>query len=144
MVKWLPLLALVLVSACEQAPCEGSMIDSPGGLIVTPVEHPAALATRAPAGAAAAPTVSARCLGAPGAVVGWWYAGTSSPGVQGATIRLVGSVNVRDDYPREENQYSMRSTVLCWLSAGTQQRLSGAPVDIGRGQWWVPVAGGDL
>jgi hypothetical protein len=112
--------------------------------IVTPVEHPAALATRAPAGAAAAPTVSARCLGAPGAVVGWWYAGTSSPGVQGATIRLVGSVNVRDDYPREENQYSMRSTVLCWLSAGTQQRLSGAPVDIGRGQWWVPVAGGDL
>jgi hypothetical protein len=51
---------------------------------------------------------------------------------------------VRDDYPREENHYSMRSTVLCWLSAGTQQRLSGAPVDVGRGQWWVPVAGGDL
>jgi len=88
--------------------------------------------------------VPARCLGAPGTVVGWWYAGTTPPGVQGTAIRLPGSVNVRDDYPREENGYSMRSTVLCSLSIGTRQRLSLPPVDIGRGQWWVPVAGGDL
>jgi hypothetical protein len=40
MVKWLPFLAIVAVSACEPAPCDGSMIDSPGGLVVTPVEHP--------------------------------------------------------------------------------------------------------
>ncbi|MDP2306678.1 MAG: hypothetical protein Q8P18_11705 [Pseudomonadota bacterium] len=102
--------------------------------------HPAALApTRIPRR-----TGATSCEGTPGEIVGWWYAGTTSPGAQGATISLPSSVNVRDDYPRRDNGYALRGRVLCSLSVGTSQRLSNAPVDIGQGQWWVPLAGGDL
>ncbi|MDP2311366.1 MAG: effector-associated domain EAD1-containing protein [Pseudomonadota bacterium] len=110
-------------------------------------EPPAVASTaRAPApepftSASGAPS---NCQGATGVVVGWWYAGTTSPGAQGETIGLPSSVNVRDDYPRRENGYALRGRVLCSLSGGTRQRLSQAPVDIGQGHWWVPVAGGDL
>ena len=86
----------------------------------------------------------ARCQGAPGVVVGWWYAGTTAPGALGATISLPTSVNVRDDYPRKENRYALAGRVLCSLPAGTSQRLSQAPVDIGQGHWWVPLSGGDI
>lgn len=75
--------------------------------------------------------------------VGWWYAGEKSPGKAGDIITLASSVNVRTDYPRKENRYSMRGKVLCSPQAGTRQRLSANPVDVGGGNWWVPVWGGD-
>lgn len=137
-------------------PVEASMAaDAPPPVEAPPVPQPATEAPEAPPpaertpAAAAPPAPSPRsrstsCKGPPGEIVGWWYAGTTSPGTQGATIALPSSVNVREDYPRRDNGYAMRGRVLCWLPAGTSQRLSSAPVDIGQGHWWVPVAGGDL
>lgn len=122
--------------------------------VPTPVEAAPPVEPPAPVAAPAAPELvhdnkpsrnrSPSCEAAPGVMVGWWYAGTSSPGALGETISLPSSVNVRDDYPRRDNGYALKGRVLCWLTSGTRVRLSHAPVDIGQGHWWVPLAGGDL
>lgn len=116
--------------------------------VAPPVEPPAPIAALAPPDPVQeinpARNRSPSCKAASGVMVGWWYAGTSSPGGLGETISLPTSVNVRDDYPRRENGYALKGRVLCWLPIGTRQRLSHAPVDIGQGHWWVPLAGGDL
>lgn len=133
---------VVAVASAPVAPAPvAPAVDEP-----LPDEPARAAVLPAPAASTSSPRNTAwpACQGAPGVIMGWWYAGTSAPGAQGATISLRSSVNVRADYPRQDNGYSMRGRVLCSLSAGTAQRLSNAPVDIGRGHWWVPVAGGDL
>ncbi len=126
------------------------VVNEPVVTPASPMPEPAVVVASPPAEPTPAPSSSSSssaptsCRGASGVIVGWWYAGTVSPGAQGATVTLPSSVNVRADYPHRDNGYAMRGRVLCSLSAGTTQRLSNAPVDIGQGHWWVPVAGGDL
>ena len=108
--------------------------------------HPAPLAPElAPRASAMPENVPARsrtCQGAPGQVVGYWYAGNSSPGTVGQTITLARDARVRVDYPRAANGHNAAARELCVLSRGTQMTLSLAPIDASRGHWWVPVVGG--
>lgn len=108
----------------------------------TPPEPAPAPATPAPVASSARP--SPGCAAPDGARVGWWYAGKEDPGPAGTTWTLRAAANVRSDYPNADNGFSMRGRVQCVLPAGTAQRLSHAPVNIGNGHWWVPVYGGDL
>ena len=92
------------------------------------------------------PSHSARtagsCAGSPGEVVGYWYAGTSSPGSMGETITLGRDARVRADYPRSANGHNAATQEVCVLTRGSQMKLLAAPIDASKGHWWVPVVGG--
>jgi hypothetical protein len=51
---------------------------------------------------------------------------------------------VRVDLPRPANRFDARATERCALFEGDQVRLTGAPVQIAGGSWWVPLHSGDL
>lgn len=111
-----------------------------------PVEAPAAEAVVAPAAAppAAKPTrLAGGCTGgAPGVVVGYWYAGREKPGEQGATITLGRDARVRAEYPSAANHHNAAAPERCVLSRGTTVVLHQAPVEASRGYWWVPFVSG--
>lgn len=124
--------------------------------IPAPAERPPAFPpTPVPATVVPPPTVAppapkpsgagdrAHCSGSPGDVVGYWYAGESSPGSQGATITLTRDARIRADYPHAENHHNARAPEKCVLQAGMSVNLSQAPIDASRGHWWVPYAVGD-
>jgi len=113
-----------------------------------PPEPPAAAAPPVPAKAtppsAAAPTARSTlpvgCIGAPsGEVIGYWYAGMSSPGAQGETITLDRDARVRADFPRQENHHNASAPERCVLTRGSRFALTRAPIDASNGHWWVPV-----
>jgi hypothetical protein len=76
-------------------------------------------------------------------VAGWWYAGATSPGSQGATFTLDRDARVRADYPRTENHNDPHAPERCVLPRGGQYTLSHAPIEASPGHWWVPYAVGD-
>ena len=82
------------------------------------------------------------CNGPAGEVVGYWYAGTASPGSLGETITLGRDARVRADYPRQANGHNAATQEVCVLTRGTQMKLLAAPIDASKGHWWVPVVGG--
>jgi hypothetical protein len=83
------------------------------------------------------------CKGEVGEVVGYWYAGTRSPGAVGETITLPRDARVRADYPRAENGNDPRKPERCALKRGATITLSHAPIDASNGHYWVPYAVGD-
>lgn len=85
-----------------------------------------------------------RCTTAAGGLVGWWHAGSSTPGAQGEVIRMRQGARVRLDLPRPANHFDARAPERCALFEGDQVRLTGAPVQIAGGSWWVPLHSGDL
>lgn len=93
-----------------------------------------------PAGAAVA---EGPCATPRGRVIGYAYAGSSSPGQAGETWVLPRSLNVRVDYPRQENGWSSKARVACVLGKGAKLRMVEAPIPVGGGVFWVPVVGGE-
>ena len=85
-----------------------------------------------------------RCARDPGTLVGYWYAGPQAPGEAGDTITVATSVNVRLDYPRQDNAFDTRSPIQCALGVGDQVLLREAPIAVPPGAWWVPLYSGDL
>jgi hypothetical protein len=117
------------------------------------VVQPEAVPTPAPAPtptptAAAAPAAeqdyTGRCRGSAGELIGYWYAGSSSPGSSGETITAPVTTNVRADYPDVHNDFDARATVRCILLEGQQVTLSVEPQAVPGGRYWVPLYGGDL
>lgn len=116
-----------------------------------PPEEPPAAPDIAEAPAAAAPPApdrssdyTGRCRARDGELIGYWYAGSSSPGAAGETITASVTTNVRADYPDVHNDFDARTTVRCILLEGQQVTLSVEPKAVPGGRYWVPLYGGDL
>ena len=88
--------------------------------------------------------VQGRCGGARQEIVGYWYAGDTTPGLTGEVVDIGRTVNVRQDYPRYNNGYSSRSEVVCWLKTGDKVKLTQAPIYVDGDVYWVPLVAGDL
>lgn len=123
-----------------------AMVDTPEPpASVPPRAETAAVVKPAAAQPSTTPAPTGRvgtCSGKPGEVLGYWYAGTTSPGTLGQTITLSRDARVRAEYPRAENGHNAASREVCVLTRGTKMTLSAAPIDASRGHWWVPVVGG--
>lgn len=112
--------------------------------VVAAVAPPVPVA-EAPAPVAQAPASERRnaCDALSGEVIGWWYAGTRSPGAVGATVTLDRDARVRADHPSEANHFNAGLPERCVLARGTRQRLSHAPLNVSGDHWWVPYSPGD-
>lgn len=84
------------------------------------------------------------CSSPAGQVVGYAYAGESSPGSAGQVWTVPRGINVRADHPRRENGWNARTRVVCVLPRGARVRLTEAPVAVAGGAWWVPIQGGSV
>jgi hypothetical protein len=85
-----------------------------------------------------------RCEGPPGEVIGYWYAGETSPGGVGADYTVDGGLNVRVDYPDVHNDFDARSALVCTLGHGWRLRLGHEPIAVPGGAYWVPLASDDI
>jgi len=92
-----------------------------------------------PEPASASASSSSPCPGPAGTVIGYAYAGRTSPGALGDTWRVSRGLNVRVDYPRRENNWSSKARVVCVLPPGTRVRLDREPIAVEGGVTWVPV-----
>lgn len=77
-------------------------------------------------------------------IVGYWYAGRTSPGAQGSVITMENAVRVRVDYPDTHNDFNARAPITCHLAPGDRVRLTAAPIHVPGDAWWVPLTDGDL
>ena len=147
-----PATALVSSAGLSAPPSEPSLTPaaSKGGTpLPAGVPEPEATAPPAPV----APTVAqneapananGRCTVRGGGLVGYWYAGRTSPGAQGATITMPNAVRVRAHYPGVHNDFDTRTPIRCFLSEGDRVRLSQAPIAVPGNAFWVPLHSGDL
>ena len=111
--------------------------------VLEPVPVPAPAPV--PVSALLPPTpASGRCTASSGGLVGYFYAGTESPGKAGETITLKNAINVRADYPGKHNGHDARTPLKCGLKAGDRIRLTGDPVLVPGNRYWVPLHSGDL
>jgi hypothetical protein len=85
-----------------------------------------------------------KCHGRPGEAVGYFYAGRRSPGQPGDVHEVTRMVNVRVDYPHEDNGWDKRAHIHCVLSPGDRVTLSAPPVALPGDHYWVPVFDGDV
>ncbi len=111
--------------------------DTPALQVVGPVEQsaPLRLESAPPRG---------RCTREDGGLVGYWYAGSTPPGLAGEVVSIDKMVNVRIDYPDRHNDFDSRSHIECLLNAGDRVRLSAAPIAVPGGRYWIPLQTGDL
>ncbi len=79
------------------------------------------------------------CTGASQQLIGYWYAGATSPGKAGETIIVPSSVRVRADYPDVHNRFNARASVRCTLSAGAKVTLAADPIRVPGDAYWVPL-----
>jgi hypothetical protein len=142
-------------TASEEAPATAE--EPAGAASPEPVDSPAASAAapEEPPTGSAAPTDEARsapattsasssttsCGGRAGEVVGYWYAGTTSPGKKGDRIRIPRDLNVRADYPDTHNRYNRRAEIRCTLGVGQTITLLADPIEVPGGAYWVPLLG---
>ncbi|MCB9675488.1 MAG: hypothetical protein H6737_10255 [Alphaproteobacteria bacterium] len=85
-----------------------------------------------------------RCTRPDGGRVGYWYAGRRNPGGVGQIATFDRAVNVRVDFPDRHNDFDARSHIECVLQPGDHVRISGEPILVPGGAWWVPLYTGDL
>ncbi len=85
-----------------------------------------------------------RCEGEPGAIIGYWYAGETSPGSVGSHYTVDGGINVRASYPSSDNGYDSRSALVCTLGHSWELRLGHEPVFVTGGAYWVPLSPDDI
>ena len=76
--------------------------------------------------------------------IGYWYAGDTSPGLQGEVVTVELGVNVRQDCPGLHNDFDKRSKVRCILKRGDKVKLTAAPILVPGDRFWVPLFHGDL
>ena len=79
------------------------------------------------------------CRGAPGELVGYWYAGATPPGGKGDRITVPRDLNVRADYPDRHNNYDRRAPIRCTLGVGQSLVLTADPIAVPGGAYWVPL-----
>jgi len=79
------------------------------------------------------------CRGAPGELVGYWYAGRSAPGKAGDRITVPRDLNVRADYPDRHNDFDARTPIRCTLGEGAGLVLTADPIAVPGGAYWVPL-----
>ena len=89
-------------------------------------------------------TVEGRCGGTGGDLVGYWYAGFPFEASQGEDYTVKYGANVREDYPRKANGWTVKTPLVCALRAGDVVHLSEAPILVDGGKYWVPLHAGDL
>jgi len=77
-------------------------------------------------------------------VVGYWYAGTTSPGSAGDTIQIDSWINVRQDLPTYRNDWDTRSSVECVLRPGDVVTLHRDPEFVPRDSYWIPLRAQDV
>ncbi len=110
-----------------------------------PVETPqAAVLQTAPEAAPATTSATGTCAGEAGAVVGYFHAGSQSPGAQGQTITLSRGARVRADYPDVHNRHNASAPVRCVLPPGSRVRLDAAPITVPGRAVWVPLVAGSV
>ncbi|MCB9781267.1 MAG: hypothetical protein H6742_22055 [Alphaproteobacteria bacterium] len=141
--------AAVEAAAVETAAVETAAVaaatapaSSPEPASTEPASKPVRTASIAPTATHTAAAVPAGCDGAPGQVVGYWYAGRTSPGAKGDVITLDQAVNVRADYPDRHNGYDSSARVQCTLGAGARFELAEAPIHVPGDAYWVPLVAG--
>ena len=159
--------ALAVVTMTGEGAVEVAIAHPAQQLPATPAPEPVSLASTAPTFAVVPPTAEAEppraapepqqpiqsgappvasgpCATGADDVIGYWYAGPSSPGQAGDIIEVAHSVNVRADYPDRHNRFDARTTVRCVLPRGATVRLSLDPVHVPGDRWWVPLTPADL
>lgn len=110
---------------------------------VAKVEAPAVSGGPFPKVAPAA-TPAGRCKTKEGGFVGYWYAGEANPGRVGQIVTMDRSANVRETYPHKDNGYDFSSSLRCSLVPGDKVRISGAPIAVDGGSYWVPLLATDF
>jgi len=80
----------------------------------------------------------------PGQFIGYWYGSKGFSASQGDLVDVSISVNVRKDYPSGKNGFNKQAPVRCILRRGDKVKLTGAPIEVARGHYWVPLYHGDL
>ena len=79
------------------------------------------------------------CRGQEGELVGYWYAGSASPGKKGDIITIPRDLNVRADYPDSHNNYDRRTPIRCTLGVGKKLELTADPIAVPGDAYWVPL-----
>jgi len=79
------------------------------------------------------------CRGQEGELVGYWYAGSASPGKKGDIITVPRDLNVRADYPDAHNNYDRRTPIRCTLGVGKKLELTADPIAVPGDAYWVPL-----
>lgn len=77
-------------------------------------------------------------------VVGYWYAGTTSPGSAGDTIQIDSWINVRQALPTYRNDWNTKSSVECVLRPGDVVTLHRDPEYVPRDSYWIPMRAQDV
>ncbi len=85
-----------------------------------------------------------RCAAKGGEIVGYWYAGESTPGDLGQYVTVSHATNVRADYPDVHNNFDARTNINCVLQEGDVVRLSRKPILVPADRYWIPLLSGDL
>jgi hypothetical protein len=85
---------------------------------------------------------SGACKGArpTNGVIGFVYAGADAPKVEGGAWKPARQLNVRKDYPREDNSFNAKATIVCVVPEGGTVVLAGDPIAVVGNAYWVPVA----
>jgi hypothetical protein len=85
---------------------------------------------------------SGACKGATptNGVIGFVYAGADAPKVEGGAWKPSKQLNVRKDYPREDNAFNAKATIVCVVPDGGTVVLAGDPIAVVGNAYWVPVA----
>ena len=89
-------------------------------------------------------TISGRCGGVRGELVGYFYANEGISAEVGRPYTMKRDVNVRTDFPRKENQWSATQSVACVLQRSDVVVLSSPPFEVDGAKVWVPLHVGDL
>ena len=93
---------------------------------------------------ASAATVTGACRGAAGGVIGYFHAGSTSPGHQGQTITLARGARVRADYPDRHSNFNANAPIRCVLPPGSTVRLDAEPITVPGQAVWVPLVAGSV
>lgn len=118
-----------------------------------PVEADAPAEARAAPEPSTRPTGQARassgsppggCEGPADQILGYAYAGESSPGRVGQVWTAPQTVNVRAEYPSLQNDFSPRTQVVCLLIQGSLVTLEHEPIQVPGDAYWVPIAGSSV
>jgi len=115
-------------------PVEGSDSAPAAAVESTPTPAPAAVPT-----ANSEEQVFIGCSGPTGELVGYWYAGRTSPGKKGERITVPRDLNVRADYPDSHNDYDRRAKIRCTLGVGQSLVLTADPILVPGDAYWVPL-----
>ena len=89
-------------------------------------------------------SISGRCSGESGSIVGYFYVGDGVDALAGETHVMATSAYVRGDYPRRENGWDFSVAASCALNPGDRVVLRDDPILVDGGKYWVALYGESL